>query len=102
MQRLPGNPQKEAEIMQNRGVLHKSRGIFQIPGGRIGKSPLFFQKTPRFFAFPSFVCKPKRSVNNTKPNRFKNESVRRYETVIENETIKQLTKVFHDRYEVIF
>ena len=61
MQRLRGNPQKEAEIMQNRGVLHKSRGIFQIPGGRICKSPRFFQKSPRFFAFPSFkeIMEPK-------------------------------------------
>ena len=57
MQRLRGNPQKEAEIMQNRGVLHESRGIFQIPGGRIGKSPPYFQKK-RFFALPSVPFKP--------------------------------------------
>ena len=49
-----------------------------------------------------WVLNPKRSVNNTKPNRFKNESVRRNETVIENETIKQLKKALHERYEAIF
>ena len=46
MQNPLGKTQRGPIIRKSRGICRSPRGIFEIPTGDLGKTAVFFQKTP--------------------------------------------------------
>ena len=46
MQNPLGKTQRGPIIRKSRGISRSPRGIFEIPTGDLGKTAVFFQKTP--------------------------------------------------------